>query len=158
MINKPRVVIDTNVFIDGNLFSGKNSEKIMKLFKDIKITLLFSQNTIGELVYMSRIMSRKVIRDIDLRMDYLNYIMYIFYHSKSINTIDQKEKHGLKCKDERDDMFIDCAYYGKADYLITDDKNSGLHKMVIGDTKILTADEFIAIYEEEHGEIIIDDE
>jgi putative PIN family toxin of toxin-antitoxin system len=146
--SKPRVVIDTNVFIDGLLGFKDSSERIMELFRDIKITVIFSQDTIGEFVYVSKIIAKKYIKDIHDRMEFLNYIMYIFYHSQSINTIDQNIKLMVRCKDERDDMFLDCAFYGHADYLITDDIKSGLHEIDLEGLTILTSDEFMKLITE----------
>lgn len=154
MINKPKLVVDTNVFIDGLLDEKESSKQIMELFESIKITLLFSQDTIGELVYVSKIMSKKAIRDsMETRMKFLNYIMYIFYHSKSVNTVDTDEKINLKCNDDRDDMFLECAYFGKADYLVTDDIKSGLHSIDLEGITILTSEQFIKLYQEQHKEI-----
>jgi putative PIN family toxin of toxin-antitoxin system len=146
--SKPRVVIDTNIFIDGLLGFKNSSEQIMEMFNQIKITLLFSQDTIGELAYVAKILSKKVIRDIDKRMEFLNYVMHIFYHSQSINTIDQKVKLMVRCKDERDDMFLDCAFYGHADYLITDDIKSGLHEISLEGLTILTSEDFMKLITE----------
>ncbi|TCP30217.1 putative PIN family toxin of toxin-antitoxin system [Scopulibacillus darangshiensis] len=148
MVSKPKVVVDTNVFIDGLIAGKDSSQQIMDLFNNVKITLLFSQDTIGELAYVAKIISRKAIRDIDKRIEFLSLIMYIFYHSKSVNTIDQDNRLEVRCKDPRDDMFLDCAYYGKADYLISDDKKSGLHSVFIDGVTILTSDDFIKLYNE----------
>jgi len=51
MKNKPKVVIDTNIFIDG-LFSYKEIDneyciKVIDLIDNRKILLLFAQDTIG---------------------------------------------------------------------------------------------------------------
>lgn len=148
MKNKPRVVIDTNVFIDGLLGIKNSSEQIMDMFRKIEFTLLFSQDTIGEFVYVAKIISKKAIKDIEKRMEFLNLVMYIFYHSQSINTIDQKVKLTVRCKDERDDMFLDCAFYGRANYLITDDIRSGLHEIELAGLTILTSDEFVKLMNE----------
>ncbi|WP_019412431.1 putative toxin-antitoxin system toxin component, PIN family [Paenisporosarcina sp. TG20] len=147
MRNKPRVVIDTNIFIEGLLDEIDSSKRIIELFDDIKLTLLFSQDTIGELVYMMKIMAKKNIRDLDKRIEFLNYIINVFYHSSSINTVDTDNSLPVKCNDSHDDMFLECAYFGNADYLISNDIASGMHKLVLGKVSILTSEEFIEQYD-----------
>lgn len=137
---KPRIVIDTNVLIDDLLDEKRSSQEIMNLFYQIKITLLFSQETIGELVYVMESMARRNIRKISDRIKFLNNIMYIFYHSQSINTVNVNKQLNVKCNDPNDDMFLECAYYGKADFLITNDKASGMYLLDIGKTKIVSSD------------------
>ncbi len=151
MANKPKVVIDTNIFIDGMLGIDQSCVEILDLFDIVKITPLFSQDTIGELVYVSEIMARKSIRGIDKRLEFLNYVMYTFYHSKSINTTlhsEVEEGIELTCSDSDDDMFLECAYWGKANFLISNDKKSNLHSCNLGDCSILTSEEFMNIVNE----------
>lgn len=151
MRTKPKVVVDTNVFIDGLLDEKISSEQIMDLFNDNKITLLFSQDTVGEFVYMLEKIARRSIRDIEKRMKFLNNIIYIYYHSRSVNTVNVDYQLNVKCNDPNDDMFLDCAFHGKADYLVTDDIASGMHGLNIGETLILTSEDFIESYKKEYS-------
>lgn len=79
----------------------------------------------------------------------LHNFVDLFYNSLSLNTKD------VKCpsiKDKSDEMFLKCAIKGKADYLITDDGEHGMHaneeikKLGI---KVVKSTEFIEIYEKE---------
>ena len=148
MKNKPKVVIDTNVFANGLLYFDDDCERIMNLFDENKITLLFSQNTTGEFFYVLEKMARKHLRAVNTRADFLNHLVYIFYHSRSVNTTHPTDRQIPKCEDPEDDMFLELAVHGNADYLVTDDMKSGMHNVDVGDTVVVTSVEFMRLYNE----------
>jgi predicted nucleic acid-binding protein len=112
----------------------------------------FAQDTIGELIYLTKNFARHNIDDVFERILLLKGIAELFYHSLSINTMKTEIENS---NDEYDDMFLKCAIEGKADYLITDDIKHGLHEREYNHLKIYTSEDFIKQYEEEHGEINI---
>jgi putative PIN family toxin of toxin-antitoxin system len=141
---KDRVVIDTDVFIGAWFDNDPTCQELIELVYDRTILLLFSQQTIGELIYVTKNFARYAFDDVEERITFLAHLMDIFYHSHSINTIEQDQKILLKSEDEYDDMFIECAYYGKAQYIITNDKQNGLLKLgEYEGTKIITPQAYI---------------
>jgi putative PIN family toxin of toxin-antitoxin system len=147
-----KAVLDTNIFIASWFEESIECEKILELVKNRKIRLLFAQDTIGELIYLTKNFARHNIDDVYERILLLKGIAELFYHSLSINTMKTEIENS---NDEYDDMFLKCAIEGKADYLITDDIKHGLHEREYNHLKIYTSEDFIKQYEEEHGEINI---
>ena len=147
MKNKPKVVIDTNIFIDG-LFSYKEIDneyciKVIDLIDNRKILLLFAQDTIGELVYIAKNFARYNFNNIKDRISLLNYLIELFYHSTSVNT---SNTISPEINDKYDDMFLKCAIQGNAEYLISDDLNSGMHDVEGLGFKILNAKDFCMLF------------
>lgn len=140
MKNKPKVVIDTNIFINGWFFDNDSAIKVLNLIDKRKLQLLFGQDTIGELFYVTKNFARKHIKETRDVIKFLNGIIPLFYYSTSVNTME------VKCpttKDKYDNMFIRCAVQGKADYLVTDDFKSGMHKIKGLDFKVLSSRDFV---------------
>jgi putative PIN family toxin of toxin-antitoxin system len=143
MIN---VVFDTNIFIDGLLAEREDCEQIIDMFGDRKYRAHFSQETIGELIYVSKIIANQEFVDVNTKTSFLHYMTNLFFFSKSINTLDIKGTLPTYCKDEFDDMFLECACAGEVDYLVTNDIKSGLHDIDCYQYKIITSDEFLKLF------------
>jgi len=143
MKNKPKVVVDTNIFIKGWFFDDISSTiTIMDLIDKRKIQLLFSQETIGELVYVMKNFVRHNIEDKNEQVEMLKDLMILFYYGTSVNT---SEVNVVPLNDKYDEMFLKCAIKGCADYLVSNDFRSGLHQFE--DIRVLSSDEFIKTYE-----------
>jgi predicted nucleic acid-binding protein len=83
---KIKVVVDTNVFIHGMSHRNINSVKILKLIEQRRLELFFSQETIGELVWIMKNFVRHNIDDRKTRITVLQNLMTLFYYGKSVNT------------------------------------------------------------------------
>ena len=146
MKNKLKVVIDTNIFIYGWFSDNIYCDKILSLIDDRKLQLLFAQDTIGELVYITKNFARHNLKTNEEKIAALNIIMVLFYYATSVNT------SNMQCsfsKDNTDAMFLKCAIKGEADYFITDDFKHGMHDNdKIIDIQVISSEEFIRIYEE----------
>lgn len=142
MKNRIKVVIDTNIFIQGWFSNNVYCEQILQLIDDRKLQLLFAQDTIGELVYITKNFARHNFKKIEDRIIALQTIMILFYYGTSVNTVDVDCE---KSNDKYDDMFLKCAIKGEADYLITDDFKHGMHdkELII---KVVGSEEFINTY------------
>jgi putative PIN family toxin of toxin-antitoxin system len=151
MRNKKKVVIDTNVFIDGWYTDDKYCNSIINMIKNRKLQLLFSQDTIGELVYVTKGFARhyyKIKSDNfnELTVNDLEEIMVLFYYGTMVNT---EHTVSPKIKDEQDVIFLKCAIAGEADYLVSDDFNSGMHGINDFGFKVLGAKDFVELMEVE---------
>ena len=148
MKNRLKIVVDTNIFIDGLLsFEEENNKycvKIINMINSKQFYLLFSQDTIGELVYVAKNFARHNISNIYDRVSLLQYLIELFYFSKSVNT-----SHTIspEINDKYDDMFLKCAIEGQADYLISDDFKSGMHSIDELGFKVMNARGFCKMIE-----------
>lgn len=143
MRNRIKLVLDTNIFLAGWFEGDENCEKILELVRDRKITLLFSQETIGEFIYVLKNFTRYNIDDVEVRIQLLEYIAKLFYYSLSINTMNFEIE---KSEDPYDDMLLKCALKGEADYLVTDDFKHGLHARDYDSLIICSSIDFINKY------------
>jgi putative PIN family toxin of toxin-antitoxin system len=143
--NKIKIIIDTNIFINGWFFQSKYIDcyKIMTLIDKNEFQLIFAQDTIGELVYLTKIFVRHNVKFQKDRMNILNNIMTLFYHGTSVNTMDTISP---KINDKYDVMFVKCAIESKANYIISDDYKSGMHIMEGLSFKVLDSKQFVQEY------------
>lgn len=87
-INKIKAVVDTNVFIGGLFRDQESANMILEMIEDNRIQLYFSQQTIGELIYLIKNFARHNIDNIDEQIELLHSVVELFYYSMSINTLD----------------------------------------------------------------------
>ncbi|GAB6150220.1 putative toxin-antitoxin system toxin component, PIN family [Clostridium novyi] len=153
-MNKLAVVVDTNIFINGLFFSEKHKDcvKILDYIDSGKIIPLFSQDTIGELMYLMKNFAKHNLEYHSERLMYLHGITDVIYYGFSINT------ENVDCPDVddiNDKMFLKIAYKQNVDYIITNDKKSGLFNMW-DKVKVVTAEGFLNIYSTDNKEIAIE--
>ncbi|MGG7149693.1 putative toxin-antitoxin system toxin component, PIN family [Clostridium neonatale] len=139
-MKKLKLVIDTNIFIRG-IFLQKtyfHCVTLLELLENENIELVFSQDTIGELLYVIKNFAKHTSYSYDEQLETLYNVSKIFYDSNSVNTV---ETVAPKCSDMFDDMFLKCYIQGNADYIITDDFKSEMDK--ISNIKVLESKKFI---------------
>lgn len=127
-----KVIVDTNVFISGAIYGG-NSEKILNLISDSRLDLLISQEVFNELfdTLSDFKTSRKVIRSLE---------KLFLLHSTLLSPI----KRITLCRDPKDNKFLELAWEGRADYLISGDKDL-LSLKSFKSTRIVSPKEFLTI-------------
>lgn len=142
MERKIKVVLDTNIFIKGMYTSDIFCKKILILAKNKKLQLLFSQLTIGELIYVLKGFARRIYNEYKAiyTIKDLKDIMELFYYG---TTVDTRNTNSPIINDSSDNMFLECAIKGQADYLITNDFRSGMHEVKNYDFRVVSAQEFI---------------
>ena len=129
------IVIDSNVWISALIFGG-NPEKILKLFIDNKVEVVMSEEIITEL-------RRIIINKFPLFVNSLNLLEAslrkdtVFVQLGSI-TIDAS-------RDVDDNRIIETAYIGKAQYIISGDKDLLVLKKYEY-IKILNPGDFLKIF------------
>lgn len=127
---KPRVVIDTNVFISGTLFGGIPST-VLDIVLDDRVVLLMSPELAVEVMHALKYfpVTQKNLEDAE-------YI--VVHHARDIQPIVDIKKS----RDPKDDMLLALSLAGHADFLITGDKDL-LVLQKFGDTKIVTPKQFL---------------
>jgi putative PIN family toxin of toxin-antitoxin system len=142
MRSKPKVVIDTNIFINSWFDNIESCNKVVDLAFNHKVKLLFSQSMIGELMYITKKYAIKNISNNNSRELILQNVSDMFLYSKSIDTTD------MSCpviKDKYDEMFLKCALKGEANYIISNDFRSGMHELKDIGVKVVGSKEFINV-------------
>ncbi|OGY17452.1 MAG: putative toxin-antitoxin system toxin component, PIN family [Candidatus Chisholmbacteria bacterium RIFCSPHIGHO2_01_FULL_48_12] len=133
-----RVVIDTNVFISGVMFGG-NPGKIVELLKKFKIKAVVSPDTAVELVTK--------FKKFRVTSETVEDLMYVI-DNEDIKVVPKRKVKVVR--DFKDNMFLEAAWAGRADYLVTGDKDL----LVLGKfkgTKIVKPKEFLAAIDKGDG-------
>ena len=133
---KPKVVIDTNVFVSGLNFAGKPSE-VLELFIKGEIEVYISPFILREL---ERILKEKFEWDEERIQRALNYIK-----GKAIE-VQPKFKLSVIKEKEDDNRILECALEGKVQYIISGDKRHILPLKDYKGIKILSPTEFLRLF------------
>ncbi|MDD9149521.1 MULTISPECIES: putative toxin-antitoxin system toxin component, PIN family [unclassified Sporolactobacillus] len=140
-----KVIIDTNIFV--NAFFKQDTEleclDIISNLQQFNIRLLFSQNTIGELMYVVKRSANSANWDEEAKLNVLRLLADVFYYGKSVNTRHIDKSSLPSIKDHDDDMFIELAYSTETDYLVTMDGKSGMLDLGNAPFKCCTPAEFL---------------
>jgi len=132
-----KVVIDTNLFIS-SFFGGKPKILIDKMIEH-SFDFLISQRTFDEL---SNILSRKKFNFINKeeKQVIISYINHYAIH------VEVKSKLDV-CRDPHDNMFLELAVDGAADYIISGDADL-LSLKKLGGIPIISVTRFLALLKE----------
>lgn len=125
------VVIDTNIFVSGIFWSGTPYE-LLKLWVANKFQVVFTPETLNECF--------KVLKEIGKDKDPTLAGEWILFISKNSQLVD-KVSNLVLCRDKDDDKFINCAISGKAEFIISGDKDLTDLKEVNG-VKIIKPKQF----------------
>ena len=110
-----RVVVDTNVFVAA-LLSDATPRRVYQAFLAGTITLLFSRQTLFELATVLR---RPSIRLVTSRVE-ANRLLAAIQRDGALVEVRERV---LACRDPKDNRFLECALAGRADYLVTGDRD-----------------------------------
>lgn len=147
--NKVKIVVDTNAFVNSMIFpdeyvnDSNTLDSLLELMGNNKIELAFSQDTIGELLYIIKNKITHYIKK-DKQIEYMCKIASLFFYSYSVNT---SNTIAPKCKDERDNMFLQCAIESRATYLISNDLKSGMHLIENLKYEVINCQKFVELYD-----------
>lgn len=130
--NKLRIIVDTNLWI--SFLISKRIDRLQKLFNHSKIVLLFSEELLNELVEVSQ---KPKLQTFLTKEKILEFIQIIRMNSELVEVFSKNQY----CRDKNDDFLINLALDGKADYLISGDKDI-LTLEDFPQTKILTFSAF----------------
>jgi len=130
-----RVVLDTNIFISGIFWTG-SSHTIIRSWKEANFELVSSLSTISEII--------AVLRDFKIRLPDEMITEWVDLIIKNSIIVEPKEKINIIKDDPTDNMFLESASAGNAEYIISQNKHL-LNVKEFRGIKIITPEEFIKI-------------
>jgi uncharacterized protein len=109
-----RAVLDTNVFVSGIFWKGKSHE-VLASWKEERFILIASLGAISEIV--------KVLSDFKIRLpdEDIKELVDMIVHNSEI--VEPREKIDVVKDDPNDNIFIETAVAGNADYIVSQDKH-----------------------------------
>ena len=112
-MNKPIVVLDTNIFISAVFWEGKSYEIVKKAINQ-EIIVFISDHIIKEI-------EKVLTRDFNLAEQEIDDVVSaIFYFTHLIKPV---EKVKIIKEDPKDDEVLDCALACNAKFIISQDKH-----------------------------------
>jgi len=129
---KTKVIIDTNLWV--SFLISRRFEKLDFLFSSRKICLLFSERSFSEFINVVR---REKFRKYFSKDD----IDELSIKMKNVAKIVQTTSVQTQCRDPKDNFLLELAVDGRADYLITGDKDL-LELKTVDKTKIVKIEDF----------------
>lgn len=121
-----RVVVDTNVFING-IFKGDSHCKAIFQLKELnKLAFVMNKDMQNELIYTFYNILLEAFKKKKIRNKEFKSLPYIASFSKclwQVEEIDHVIKTNFCADDKSDNKFIDCCIDGNVRYLITQDQH-----------------------------------
>ena len=138
-MKKPKVILDTNIFVNGLLLSKSKPHKILRLWQNGHFVLLISPEILKEI---TQVFSRDKLKK--------KYKVDSGKIDKLINEILERAQFLLPsvkinvCRDPEGNKFLELAEEGKADFLVTGDRDLLTLKR-FNSTQIITPAQFLEI-------------
>jgi putative PIN family toxin of toxin-antitoxin system len=128
----PRAVLDTNVLVPALLWRGTPHEILLKAL-DRKFKIVISYPLLEEL--------RKTLqlKKFNLTKSEINGLIRVIYYLSEI--VEINKRFNVELKDEEDKIVTDCALNGKAEFIVTGDKD--LLSCSVKGVKIVSPREFL---------------
>ncbi|MBW3000564.1 putative toxin-antitoxin system toxin component, PIN family [Candidatus Woesearchaeota archaeon] len=125
-------MIDTNVFISGIFWKGE-SNRVLVSWKKGEFVLISSLSMISEIA--------RVLRDFKIKLPEKLINEWTSLIIRNSLMVEPAEKVCLVKDDPKDNMFLEAAIAGKADYIVSQDKHLLKLKKIRG-IKIIKPNEF----------------
>lgn len=128
-----KVVLDTNIFISGIFWQGKCNQ-ILELWKQGKFIVIMSSEIIEEIV--------NVLKDFKIKMpdEMINEWIKLILRNSEI--VEITEKFDIS-NDIKDNIFIETAVSGNADFIVSQDYHL-LNLKEFRNIRIINPEEFLA--------------
>jgi putative PIN family toxin of toxin-antitoxin system len=126
---------------------------VINLIGKDEAEIVFSQDTVGELMY---VMKNKITHYIneDDQLEFMNAISSLFFYSYTVNT--ECTKISETIKDKNDVMFLKCAKQSRANYIVSDDFKSGMHD--VKTVKVVGSKDFVSIFTSQLEDTAVDED
>ena len=135
---RPRLVIDTNVFVSGLISGAGSPAQILKAIDDKKVIHLVSDPIVEEYL---RVLNYPQIRNFKKITDEFvaDIAAYLVYQTERVELVSS-----LKLSpDSDDDVFLETAVDGRANWLVTNDKADLLSLGAVEGIPIVSAREAV---------------
>ena len=136
-MKKQRIIIDTNLCL--SFLISKKLNIIEQLIENKNIEIILSENLIDEII---SVVNRPKFK----KYFFQESILLLLNFFRADCFLAQVQTNISICRDEKDNFLLDLAIDGKADYLITGDKDLLVLEQ-IENTKIITMNQFIILTE-----------
>jgi len=133
---KPKVVVDTNIFVSAHLISNGNPAKVIDCWIEGDYVLLVSKPIVEEII--------RVLHEKGITTQKIEKLLFLL--SQKTIMITSKEEIFVVKNDPSDNKFLECAVLGRANYIVSGDR----HLLGLGEyegIKILTPKEFLDVRE-----------
>lgn len=131
-----KVVLDTNIFISGIFWKGA-SNKVITNWREGRFTLITSLETISEII--------KILKDFKIKLPDEMIKEWIDLIVRNSIIVEPKEKIDAVKDDPKDNIFIETAVAGNADYIVSQDNHLLKLKEFRG-IKIISPEEFNELF------------
>ena len=114
-----KIVLDANIYISALISTTGSPDKIIARWEQGDFEVLITQEIIDELsrvLRYPRIMKRH-------KKDEAKINRYLHLLSKQATMIESAKTLDVVTDDETDNRYIECAYFGKADYVVSGDNH-----------------------------------
>ena len=139
-----KIVLDANVYISALFSSVSSPGKIIARWEQDTFEVLITKEIIDELsrvLRYPRIMKRH-------KKDEAKIDRYLHLLAKQATMVEPQKTLTVIADDETDNRYIECAYFGRADYVVSGDK----HVLGVGEYEgifMLSPAAFIALLDAE---------
>jgi hypothetical protein len=133
-----RAVIDTNVLISGIISKKSYPAKVVHYWILNKFDPVVSPEIVEE---YAKVLTRdkfSVFGTVSMRLDFLNKLLSLDW----VLLVYPKEKFNIIEEDPKDNIFLECAFEGRCDFIVSGDHHLLKLKEYEG-IKIITGEEFI---------------
>jgi len=134
-----RIVLDTNIIVSRAIKKNDDSDKLFAALKNRKIALVISYSILEEII---DVLSRpRIIKFTKMGKNHIKQLAALLLDRAIITEPQQKI---TICRDHADNKFIEAAISGRAEYIVSGDKDLldlQKHKTI----KIISLKEFVTI-------------
>ena len=107
-----KIVIDTNLFVAGYFNKDSASAKILRMARRNEVQILWTESIKKEV--------ERIIQNIKARKKFQKEVQEIF---KEENKVEPRFKIKEIKEDPDDNKFLECAYFGKAQAIVSNDRH-----------------------------------
>jgi putative PIN family toxin of toxin-antitoxin system len=114
-----KIVIDTNVFVSALITPHSNSAKIFRLLEGSNLEALVSKEILSEIsrvLCYPKIKKRHGLNSAQIKALITDY-------SKIAALVKTRQEFNVIEEDPTDNKFLECAFFGKADFIISGDEH-----------------------------------
>jgi len=131
-----KVVIDTNVYVSGILWSGNESKNVDMCMDGI----LENHTSIDILSEVERVLS---YRKFNLTNEEIDKLLKIYFSFSRLIAV--KNRSDVKSRDFADNKILECAIASEVEYIISGDRDLLVMKEVEG-IRIISSRDFLEIF------------